>query len=451
MSKVIKTDLKLLIINFFERNNISYSEKTFLLAVSGGVDSMVLLRLFAELKINFVVAHCNFKLRGNDSDADEEFVKKQCDTKNIKLFNKEFETKKIARSQKKSIQELARDLRYSWFKELFINNKIDYLVTAHHLNDSVETTLFNLIRGTGVKGLLGIAPNKNNLLRPLIEISKDEILNYAKLNKIRYREDKSNLKNDYSRNYIRNVVLNSLEQKIPNSIHGIHKTSNNLYGLSKLLEQQLLSWKSTYFKQGEDRIQQFRIFDFIKNEPLHKYFLFDLLQEFELNHSSCIEILEATNNQKRGLVWNSENYNFTLNKENLCIKAKTIPEFKSVFFKKSVQLNGVVIKIASNKNSFKDIDFKALGANKVVVDKDKLSFPLEIRIWKNGDVFYPFGIKGKKKLSDFFIDRKLSKFEKEKVLLLCSNGDIVWIIGMAADRRFSAEPNSKNLVSIQIN
>lgn len=450
MSKVIKSDLKLLIINFFNRNKIVLSDKSFLLAVSGGIDSMVLAQIFKQLEIKFTIAHCNYKLRGNDSEEDYKLVKNFCKKNNVPLFYKEFKTKKIATTEKKSIQEVARDLRYHWFNEIVEAEKLDYIVTAHHLNDSTETILFNLIRGTGIKGLMGIPSANRNILRPLIEISKSEILNFAIRNQVHYREDKSNLESEYSRNYIRNQVLHSLVIKFPNSIQGIYKTSQSLVGLNKLLEHNIINWRSTYFTTETEDLIKFKLNDFLNEEKFHHYFLFDLLAEFEVNAAMAQEILEAALKNKKGLGWKNEKYDFTLNRENLLISNKRNSAHLPVFFTKSVRMPNSKGRIVVKKMSDKVQDFKKFGITKIGVDKNKLSFPLELRTWKNGDIFYPFGMKGKKKLSDFFIDRKLSKFEKENVLLVCSNTEIVWIVGMAADRRFAIEPKSINIVSLNI-
>ena len=450
MSKVIKSDLKLLIINFFKRNKIVHADKSFLLAVSGGLDSMVLAHIFIQLEIKFTIAHCNYKLRGNDSEEDYKLVKNFCKKNNVPLAYKEFKTKKIAKTEKKSIQEVARDLRYHWFNEIVDAEKLDYIVTAHHLNDSTETILFNLIRGTGIKGLMGIPSINRNILRPLIEISKAEILNFAISNRVQYREDKSNLENEYSRNYIRNQVLNSLVIKFPNSIQGIYKTSQSLVGLNKLLEHNIINWRSTYFTTETKDLIKFKLNDFLNTEKFHRYFLYDLLAEFEVNTAMAQEILEAALKNKKGVGWKNEKYDFTLNRENLLISKKRNSTHLPVFFTKSVRLPNSECKIVVKKMSDKVQDFKKLGITKIGVDKNKLSLPLELRTWKNGDIFYPFGMKGKKKLSDFFIDRKLSKFEKENVFIVCSNKEIVWIVGMAADRRFAVEPKSINIVSLNV-
>jgi tRNA(Ile)-lysidine synthase len=420
------------------------------LAVSGGLDSMVLAQIFKQLEIKFTIAHCNYKLRGKDSEEDYLFVKNYCKINTIPLVHKEFETKKIAKTEKKSIQEVARDLRYNWFYEIVETNNIDYLVTAHHLNDSIETILFNLIRGTGIKGLTGIPSTNRKILRPLIEISKSEILDFAKNNKLKFREDKSNFENEYSRNYIRNEILNSLIRKFPNAIQGISKTSQSLVGLNQLLERNLTNWRQTYFTNEAEDFIKFKISEFINSEKFHHYFIFDLLSEFEVNSAVAQEILEAVLKNKKGLVWKNEKYDFTLNREFLLISKKRNSTHLSVFFTKSVLMPHSESKILVTKIPVKVHDFKKLGITKIIVDKNKLSFPLELRTWKNGDIFYPFGMKGKKKLSDFFIDRKLSKFEKENVLIVSSNKEIVWIVGMAADRRFSVEPNTINIVSLNV-
>ena len=263
----------------------NFKGKRLLLAHSGGVDSSVLAHIFLKKQINFSVAHCNFKLRSDESDGDLEFVKDWCNYNNIKFFSKVFDVKEYKIVNKKSIQESARDLRYNWFNDLIKEFNFDILVTAHHLNDQLETFLINCIRGTGISGLLGI-PQTEKIARPLQNISKKEILIYANKNKIRWREDNSNSKNEYLRNKIRNQVISTLEQIKPNTIENFQTTLNNLSKTEEFINIQFNRIKEQIFKYDAKTIHI--NIELLKQQKPLNFCLFHLFSPFGFDEKEVL-------------------------------------------------------------------------------------------------------------------------------------------------------------------
>lgn len=449
MNQEIIKNIKKEISFFFVKNTIPIIEGRFLLALSGGADSMVLAYFLKELNINFKIAHCNFKLRGVESDNDQKFVEDWAKKNEIEIFTTKFETSLISKKTKKSIQELARDLRYKWFGKIMMENGIDYLLTAHHLDDSIETILFHFIRGTGIKGLLGIPNINDKILRPLNSVSKKDILFAAKYLQIPFRVDSSNSKIEYSRNFIRNEVIPLIETHFPNYQKGIITTSENLYGINKLLKSNLDSCKKKFFRNVSFNILEFEFSNFFKLED-SEYLFYELMGEFGFNKTQCNEIFEASKLvSNSGKNWKSLSHELVFSKNKILIKKNIPSKDVEFYFDKSIAFKELGISIKLTKAKKKPLDFSKYGNSKIAIDFEKLKFPLQLRRWQKGDVFFPFGINGKKKLSDFFIDKKLSKFDKENALIVCSENKIVWIIGLAQDRRFALDNLTKEIMFLK--
>lgn len=409
-------------------NIVDYKKSSFLLAVSGGVDSMVLLNLFTVSNINFSVAHCNFSLRGKDSDEDEKFVKSICDKLGINFFVKKFSTKKTAFDEKISIQMAARELRYRWFNDLVNKNKIDNIVTAHHFNDNIETVLFNIARGTGISGLKGIEKKQNRLIRPLLNFTKNQVLDYANKNKIEFREDLSNEDEKYKRNKIRKSIIPEFQNVNPGFIESMYSTIENF----KSAENIYLKFIENEKKRCTDYFDEVLKIDIglLRKSIEPKTVLFEIIKEFGfIDIDSIFNVIDAGS----GKSFYSKKYFLVKNRNKLCI---------------SKLIKDKIIEISKEKNSIKDpikmslkfVDNFKLNEIKnkkvAVLNYDKLEFPLTIRNWKEGDWFIPSGMKGKKKLSDYFIDNKFSLIEKKRCFVLCSNKDIVWIVGHRIDERY---------------
>ena len=290
-----------------------HKECNFVLAISGGVDSMVLANLFLINNLSFSIAHCNFQLRGKESDDDELFINKWCSEKDIKLYNKKFSTEDYCKNNKLTIQMGARELRYEWFRELIDKEKHDFIVTAHHIDDQLETFIINSIRGTGIDGLVGIPDKINKIVRPLLMISKDQIIEYSKVNKINYREDSSNDKEDYLRNKIRHSVIPYLKSDDDNVLLKFKTTIENLNS-TKIFVQKVISKvrDRVFIYEGENIITNI---DLLKDLDPIEFYIHELYKDFEFNHKEVMKLFDSDS----GKYISSSNYNMTKQKNNLII------------------------------------------------------------------------------------------------------------------------------------
>ena len=290
-----------------------HKECNFVLAISGGVDSMVLANLFLINNLNFSIAHCNFQLRGKESDDDELFINKWCSEKDIKLYNKKFSTEDYCKNNKLTIQMGARELRYEWFRELIDKEKHDFIVTAHHIDDQLETFIINSIRGTGIDGLVGIPDNINKIIRPLLMSSKDQIKEYSKVNKINYREDSSNDKEDYLRNKIRHSVIPYLKSDDDNVLLKFKTTIENLNSTKIFVQKVISKVKDRVFiYQGENIITDI---DLLKDLDPIEFYIHELYKDFEFNYKEVMKLFDSDS----GKQISSANYNMTKQKNNLII------------------------------------------------------------------------------------------------------------------------------------
>ena len=290
-----------------------HKECNFVLAISGGVDSMVLANLFLINNLNFSIAHCNFQLRGKESDDDELFIKKWCSEKDIKLYNKKFSTEDYCKNNKLTIQMGAREIRYEWFSELIDKEKYDFIVTAHHIDDQLETFIINSIRGTGIDGLVGIPDKINKIIRPLLMTSKDQIIEYSKVNKINYREDSSNDKEDYLRNKIRHSVIPYLKSDDDNILLKFKTTIENLNSTKIFVKKVISKVRDRVFVyEGENIITNI---DLLKDLDPIEFYIYELYKDFEFNYKEVMKLFDSDS----GKYISSSNYNMTKQKNNLII------------------------------------------------------------------------------------------------------------------------------------
>lgn len=411
-----------------------------LLAVSGGVDSVVLAYLCKKAKLDFALAHCNFNLRDEESDADEDFVANLAKKLKVKLFIENFDTEQYAKDNGLSIQMAARDLRYEWFEELRLKYQFDYTLTAHHANDSLETFFINLLRGTGLEGLSGINSDSHSVIRPLLKFSRKEIASYAQENNIPWREDSSNASTKYLRNKIRHEIVPSFEALNPQFLETFLKTQSHLKESEALVED----YMSLLYPKIISKTKYGYSLDinYLKKIPNTPAVLYQLLKSFGFTQWSDIyNLLDA----QPGKMVFSASYRLVKDRDYLILTEKNSNEEK-------------IYKIAKDEDfamlpmgtfSFSEIQqIKEKNPNCIYVDPEKLDYPLSVRKWQKGDVFYPFGMKGKKKLSDFFKDKKLSLPEKENSWVLCSGEKIIWVINQRADRRFSITSPGQKIIKI---
>lgn len=428
--------------NHLQTNFSFLKEKKLLLAVSGGIDSMVLVYLLKQLQFDIAVAHCNFQLRGNESNGDENFVKSICDSLSIPLFVQKFDTKQFAEDYKLSIQLAARKLRYDWFYELLEKKNFDYLLTAHHLDDSLETFLINLSRGTGLDGLTGIPAQNDKIFRPLLPFSREEIENYAKENNLKWREDSSNASDKYLRNKLRHDIIPVLKGLNTNILASFEKTIENLKQSQSLVEDaSKLVYKMVV--EESDALLNINLKELLKL-PNYTAYLYQWLHQFGFTAWNDIKDLVHAQSGKQVF---SEHYVLLKNRDYLILSVRINEQEDEVFY---LVKNQKDVKIPLNMSICNVSDISNANPNCIFVDVDKLQFPLMIRKWNKGDYFYPFGMKGKKKLSKYFKDEKLSLVDKANQWLLCSDSQIVWVIGKRQDERFKVETNTTNIVQITL-
>ena len=429
--------------NHIVRNFSFLEQKKLFLAVSGGLDSMVLLHLFQQLDYEIAVLHCNFQLRGLESFEDQNFVAEYTNTNKIPLLVTQFDTSAFAKDFKLSTQVAARELRYSWFYEQLEENKFDYILTAHHADDDLETFLINLSRGTGLDGLTGIPAQNDKIIRPLLPFSRQEIENYAKENNIEWREDSSNASDKYVRNKIRHHLVPILKELNFEFIASFLKTQNYLQEAQAMVEDASIMVYQQVAKQEEDEIY----FDLNKllQLPNYKSYLYQWLKEF--GFTAWVDIYDLVEGQSGKQVFSSE---FRLLKDRSFMILSPInlaPKDEQY----QINQNQDKINIPLNLSFSKVTDISMDSNTAIFVDEDKLKFPLVLRHWMEGDVFQPFGMQGKsKKISKLFKDEKLSLIDKENAWILCSDNQIVWVVGIRQDERFKVDTTTKNLLKIQM-
>nr|WP_294937998.1 tRNA lysidine(34) synthetase TilS [uncultured Flavobacterium sp.] len=428
--------------NHLNKNLPFLKGKKLLLAVSGGIDSMVLVHLFHQLHFDISVAHCNFNLRGTESDGDEAFVKIICEKLNIKFYTNSFNTNKYASSYKLSIQVAARQIRYHWFNELLEKEGFDFLLTAHHLDDSIETFLINFTRGTGLEGLTGIPRQNDKIARPLLIFSRKEIENYAKENDIEWREDSSNASDKYLRNKLRHTVIPILKELNPGFLDSFQQTLENLQQAETLVDD---ASRIVYRKVVEDADNQKKInIDELKILPNYQAYLYQWLKPF--GFTAWNDIYDLVDAQSGKQIFSG---NFRLLKDRGVLILEAIQNTDPAEY--LIEENQQEITFPLNMTiSFVTKVTDTLNNAVIFVDKDKLKFPLTVRKWQEGDYFYPSGMTGKKKLSKYFKDEKYSLIDKENVWLLCSDNQIVWVPGKRADRRFLTDETTQTTIKIEL-
>jgi len=428
--------------HYIEENTLFEPGNRILLAVSGGVDSMVMLNLFNECGFDFAVAHCNFELRGNESDGDEKLVREITANCGKELFVKHFKTKDYAEEKSISIQVAARDLRYSWFDELCRDHGYKAVAVAHNSNDVAETMLINLTRGTGLKGLTGIKPKTNGIIRPLLFASRIEIELYAKEKGIIYRNDSSNTEIKYVRNRIRHQVIPELAQINPAVVSNFNSTANLLSHAWEVICEELNFFRKKVRTQMTNNIQY--SIELLVNYPHRLLFLGEELMGYGFASEAIADIAKSLFSQP-GKVFHSPNFLLIRDRDYLILTPKNSTELFSITIDENTKNidSPIQLKIENiiNSASFKIPKNPVVGA----FDFNNLTFPLTLRPWHHGDWFIPLGMKGKKKISDFLVDQKVPIHLKEKIYVLESNNLIVWVVGHRIDDRFKITANTKKV------
>jgi tRNA(Ile)-lysidine synthase len=423
-------------LEFIRKHKLFAPEERILLAVSGGLDSMVMILLFIEGKFNIAVAHANFKLRGEESDGDEAFVRSFCEARGIPFFTTAFDTNNYAAEKKISIQMAARELRYVWFRQLIKQHGFTKIATAHHQDDQAETIFLNMVKGEGLNGLTGMPINKRNVVRPLMFASKENLEHYARNTHIKWREDSTNKEDNYHRNFIRHQIFPRIHKINPGLNESLLRTSEKAKGEMLILKYGLEMLKAEYFSVSDDGLIKIKKVLFDKfPEPAA---VWRLLDEFGFTLDEAQDLLSILH-QHSGKIFLSTTYKLVIDRDEVIVQSllHATPEEDVLItgegkFKRGNQ--AMECKISSGS-------FTA-NPNEAWLDHSKLKFPLIWRKWRDGDRFMPLGMTGFKKVSDFLIDEKVSIPEKEKVTVIESAGEIVWVVGMRIDERL--KQNQKN-------
>ena len=432
-----------------------------LLAVSGGADSVALCQLCFQAGFHFQIAHCNFQLRGEESERDEKFVEKLAEKYSTKVFVKGFDTKAYAEEKRISIQVAARELRYAWFEELLDNRKLStsspplptWLLTAHHANDNIETLLMNFFKGTGIKGLQGILPKQGKIIRPLLFAKREEIELFNRENKLDFVEDSSNTSDKYTRNYFRHQLIPSVEKVFPKTEDNLIKNIARFSEIEILYQQSIDQHKKKLLEQKGNEIH-IPVLKLLKSKPL-KTIVYEIIKDFSFTSHQTDEVVNLLKSES-GKYISSISHKIIKNRNWLIIASVNTLQANHVLIHESddkvdFELGALKLKMKHYEiNQTSNIKHQTSEMT-ATLDAANITFPLLLRKWKQGDYFYPLGMQKKKKLSRFFIDQKISVADKEKIWLIESNKRIVWIIGKRIDDRFKITDKTKKILTIEFN
>lgn len=417
-------------------------EKPVVVGISGGADSVALLHILVSLGYKCIAAHCNFNLRGDESFRDEQFTIDFTKRLQVPLCKISFETNKYAQENRLSVEMAARELRYRWFDELLNTYDADAVAVAHHRDDSVETLLINLTRGSGITGLTGIKPKNGNVVRPLLCVSREDIYAYIENNGLEYVTDSSNSSDIYTRNFIRLKVIPLLEEINPSVKASLARTANHLYDASLIYNHSIEEARKVITQNNRLSISALLSF------PAPATILYEMLKPYGFSRTVCESIFTVLEKDS-GKIFYSSTHRLLKDRSDLLIDVLSGEDNRAYLINLEddnvdlpVELKPEIVVIKEDYQIEKDKKF-------AYFDFDKLSFPLVLRHWQEGDWFVPFGMKGKKKISDYFSDKKFSLFDKEKTWLLCSGQDVIWIVGERTDNRYRIEKTTKRVLKLK--
>lgn len=434
-------------IKFIKNENLADKSGSWLLGVSGGVDSMVMMELFIKTGYNISVAHCNFGLRGSESDDDELLVAKQAETNRITFHSKSFEAFNYSAERGISIQMAARELRYSWFDTLIVENGYSGVAIAHNKNDIAETFIINLLRGTGIRGLTGIKAKAGNIIRPLLFAERKEIIEYAIKNNVSYRDDSSNSEIKYKRNRIRHRIIPEFENISDGFINRLYQTTCRLNEVETIYSDAInKKFNELWIRKGKEFMVEIKAL--LKLDPLPSY-LYEFLRIWGFPRDLIADIIKSLK-AAPGKQFYSATHRLIKDRSHLIVTPKTAGGITRHYIEEGAgDLTGPVnLRISKMKNS---PVFRIPADPKVAcLDLGNIHFPLMLRKWQNGDYFQPLGMNGMKKVSDFFIDNKFSLVEKENTWLLMSGNRVAWIIGRRIDDRYKITERTKDILMIEL-
>ena len=430
-------------IQYNKKENLFQPKDKLLLAVSGGVDSVVLCALCRQIGYDFAIAHCNFKLRGTASDNDEKMVQTLAATYNVSFYVKSFDTTTIAATTKKSIEETARDLRYDWFETLRIENNFNHIVTAHHADDNIETVMMNFFRGTGIKGLRGILPKHNQIVRPLLFARRNHLEAFAALNNLAFVTDHTNAENDYTRNYFRNTILPLVSESFPEAKENILKNIQRFTETEILYRQSidLHIKKLIEYKGNEIHIPVLKL---LKSVPLATV-VYEIIKDYSFTAHQADEVI-ALLQSETGKYIQSATHRIIKNRNWLIIAPVQNTEAQNILVEEKDA--SIIFEAGELQLEMLDaIAFQPIANNLIAtLDAAEITFPLLLRKWKMGDYFYPLGMKKKKKVNRFLSDQKLSLPQKENTWVIEMNKKVIWVVGNRIDDRFKVSPATINIL-----
>ena len=429
------------------KENLFQPKDKLLLAVSGGVDSVVLCELCKQADYDFVIAHCNFQLREEESDRDETFVRQLAERYKVQVFVNQFNTANYAEVNKLSAQVAARDLRYQWFSSIAKEENINWIVTAHHANDNIETLLMNFFKGSGINGLRGILPKQGKIIRPLLFSKKEELIEFSKENKLEYVEDSSNASDKYTRNYFRNQIIPTVQKVFPRAEENLLNNIERYREIEALYRQSIELHKKRLLEAKGKEIH-IPVLKLLKTEPLATI-VYEIIKEFSFTSNQTEEVVKLLISESGKYILSSS-HRIIKNRKWLIISPIDTEVAENILIEEkdnTIQFgNGKIMVEKQTADNYQLSTDNSIAT----LDADEIKFPLLLRKWKQGDYFYPLGMRKKKKVSRFLIDQKLSLTDKEKIWILESNKKIIWILGKRIDDRFKITSKTKEVLKFTL-
>lgn len=417
----------------------------YLLAASGGLDSTVLAHLLHLAGFSFTMAHCNFGLRGKESEGDEIFIRELAKHFGVKVWVKKFETKSFGKAKGVSTQMAARELRYEWFEELSVKQNFSGILVAHHADDQLETILLNLLRGTGIEGIYGMSDTRGRIIRPLLPFSREKLMAFAVNEKCKWREDSSNIKSEYKRNFIRHKVMSRLREFDGAAFPLLQFSFDRIKETGKAFFYLYDAWLEKNLQKEGDF--QYLEINKLNTAPGKKALLFYWLRTFGFNYFQMEDVKGSMERQESGKTFHSDEFTLNLDREYIILGPR-----EAEYQEKWVEESDIDLKVGKDHYDIlvlgEDLLPDRSSAN-AILDRDLLNFPLKVRKWEPGDRFRPLGMKKFKKISDFLIDLKVPLILKRNINVLCSGNDIVWVIGLRIDDRYKLSPFTKSALYIK--
>ncbi len=431
--------------DFIARHELFDPQDRILLAVSGGLDSMVMLDIFRETNAALGVAHCNFQLRAGESDQDEAFVRQYCHRLKIDFFSQRFETKNYAEKTGLSIQMAARELRYEWFNEILGKKNYHWLATAHHLNDNLETVLLRWARGASLELLTGIPLKKGKVIRPLLFATREEILSYAVSRKINWREDASNATDDYQRNFIRHQIVPKLKEVNPSLEATFYNSLEKIRGSHELMQRGLEQLKDNITRMEDQNFLIDKSLLVLLKNPT--FICYEWLRPYGFEWDRCVQLVDALEAQS-GKKFLSSTHEAVVDREYIIVSPlrELMNEILIEEGQDKAGLGTWQLTIKESRgNNFNN------SPDTASIDRSKVKFPLLWRKWRSGDFFYPLGLGQRKKVSDFLIDEKVPVSNKNLVTVIESAGEVIWIVGHRIDDRYKVTSKTKSVLEVHVN